>query len=207
VWVIVVRVVSAIANVSPDFYKVSLAITNYSGLVFPLAAFIIIGSSSRLLVSRARVSISATDTLSIILLFAVGGITYCFLLFRRFASSSLASSDNIFQLPFWLVILTIIVPYLYTWFVGLLAAWEINTYAKSLNGVLYRQPFRLLVGGLMVVIFSIIAFQYVSSLVFSSTSSWLGNGLVATQLLIIMRGIGFLCIGIGVARLKRIEEI
>lgn len=207
VWLLVVLISAAIASNRPEFFPSSWVIMNYIQVVLPLIAFTVIGTASRHLLRRAKLYLSVSEAKYVLLAFVVGGAIYGYLMFSRLDADRLSSSQNIFDLPVWLVITTIILPHLYTWFIGLLACWEINAYGNKVSGVLYRQPFRLFVAGIILVIIGFVTFMYASSIELSSGYLKLGGSLVALQVFNLVRGAGFLLIAIGAARLKRIEEV
>jgi hypothetical protein len=107
----------------------------------------------------------------------------------------------------WLLVLTIIIPYLYAWFIGLLAAFEITVVARQAKGILYRQALRLLAGGVSVVIAGLITIQYVRSVFPSGGKLSLGLVLLLIYLVYLIVAAGFVLITLGANRLKKIEEI
>lgn len=197
----------AIANSSPGFHSASVVINNYTGLALSLVAFIMIGSASRHLFERAKISLTSTSMRTMMFLFVVGGVLYCYLIFRQFHSGGLVSSDNPFHLPIWLMVLTIIVPYLYAWFVGILAIYEMTIYSRQVRGVLYRQALQLMVAGLIATVIGSIAFQYASSVRAPDNQLILNTHLFLDLLFRIITGIGFILIALGASRLKKIEEV
>jgi hypothetical protein len=99
------------------------------------------------------------------------------------------------------------VPYLYAWFVGLLAAYEIALYNRGVKGVLYRQSLYLLVLGLVMVIFSLVSIQYLNGLSPRIGHLVINYKLPLTTTLKIIGGAGFILIATGAVKLKRIEEV
>ena len=107
----------------------------------------------------------------------------------------------------WLILLTIIIPYLYAWFMGLFAAYEIFLYSKQTKGLLYRRALTFLSGGFVITIISSVILQYVQSdttRIRRISFNWLFVGI---YLLLLIYASGFLLIGKGAQRLKRIEEV
>jgi hypothetical protein len=204
---IVGLITSSMASVWPDFFPSATIIINYSYLVFPLVGFSFIGKASRELLSQAKIQVSATNARGIMLFFVVGGALYCYLTFRRFDPGGLGTTDNPYFLPIWLTLITVIIPYLYAWFIGLLASYEISTYSKQVRGVLYRQALHLLVSGLVVVIIGSIALQYISSIQPPAGHLALNYRLLFIIGFRIVTGIGFALIAVGAGRLKKIEEV
>jgi hypothetical protein len=197
----------ALANSWPSFYHAGIIIINYTYLIFPLVGFSIIGSASKELLSRTKLQVSAANARGIMLLFVIGGALYCYLAFGRFDPSSLGGADNPYYMPVWLVLLTVIIPYLYAWFIGLLAAYEITCYSKQVRGVLYRQAMHLLVAGLIALIAGSIALQYTSSVQPPTGHLILNYRLVLIITFRIVTGIGFALLAVGAQRLKKIEEV
>jgi hypothetical protein len=205
--IIVGLTLNSISYDLPGFRPTAIIMTNYLNVFLPLIAFSIIGSASRGLVNSTKVSFSLIASRMIMFLFLTAGVLYCYLTFRRFDLTSLNSSVNPYFLPIWLMVLTVTIPYLYTWFIGLLAAYEINIFSKDIRGVLYRQALRLVAGGFMVVIACSIALQYINSAQPRVGHLLLNYTLVLNIIFRIIRGIGFIVLAIGAMRLKRIEEI
>ncbi len=198
---------SAAANHWNGFQSTSIITGNYLHLILPLIAFSIIGSASRELVNSNKLKFSFGTTRIIMVLFLAAGVVYCYLTFRQFSLTSLHASDNPYFLPLWLMVVTIIIPYLYVWFIGLLAAYEIMLYSKHIHGLLYRRSLKLMVAGLIAVITSSIALQYLNSVQPRVGHLILDYRLLINTLFSVVGGIGFVLLAMGAARLKRIEEV
>jgi hypothetical protein len=200
-------ILSAIGVRWPSLHATAIIISNYINLALPLIAFSLIGSASRGLVSDARLRFSLTNARVIMFGFLAAGVLYCYLVFRRLDLSSLGSTHNPFFLPIWLTVFTIIIPYLYVWFIGVLAAYEIAVFSKHTRGVLYRRAMSLLIGGLIAVIASSIALQYLNGVQPRLDHLVINYRLVLVVLFQCIAGIGFVLMAIGATRLKRIEEV
>jgi len=205
--VLTAYVLDAIADQWSGFHAASVILANYTTLALPLIGFSIVGMASKELIGRMNTRLSPMNARGIMLFFVVGGVLYCYLTFRHLNPGSLGSAHNPYFLPIWLMLLTVIIPYLYAWFVGLLAAYEITTYSQQVRGVLYKQALRLLIGGLVAVIAGSILIQYVSSVDPSVGHFVLDYRLLLIVLFRIVTGIGFVLIAVGANRLKRIEEV
>lgn len=197
----------AIANSHPGFTSASIIISNYTALALSLVAFVMIGSASRYLFERAKVSLTSTSMQTMMFLFVVGGVLYCYLIFRQFHSAGLASTDNPFNLPIWLMVLSVIVPYLYAWFVGILAIYEMTVYSRQVRGVLYRQALQLMVGGLIAAVIGSIAVQYSTSVQVPASHLLFNVRFILELLFRVITGVGFILIALGAMRLKKIEEV
>ncbi len=198
----------AISNTNHGFTPAAAIIINYVDLLFPVVGFTLIGMASRHLFERAKMSLSAASIRGITIVFVASGVLYCYLIFNQFNGASLASNNNPYYLPVWQAILTIVVPYLYAWFVGMLAVYELITYGRHVRGVLYRQAMHMLVIGLFTMILGSIAFQYSHSVQLANDGHLvLGSYLLFSLVFQIITGIGFVMIALGASRLKKIEEV
>lgn len=204
---IVSLTLGAATNQWPSFYPKAVIMSNYLNLILPLVAFSIIGEASRGLINYAKVRLSLANTRSVIVLFLLIGVFYCYLTFKHFNLTSLASSSNSYYLPVWLLVVSVIIPYLYAWFSGILAAYEINLFNQQANGVIYRKALRLLVAGLLIIIISFIAIQYLNSLHPDIGRLALNYQMALILSFRVISGIGFALMTIGALQLKKIEEI
>ena len=198
----------AIVSSHPGFTSAAAIIINYVDLVFPLVGFTLIGMASRHLFDRAKMSLSSASIRGLTILFLAGGVLYCYLTFRQFTGTGLTATNNPYHLPVWLTVLTIVVPYLYAWFAGMLAVYELVAYGRHVRGVLYRQAMHILVVGLFTMILGSIAFQYTRSFQPANTAHLvLGLYLIFSLMFQVISGIGFMMIALGATRLKKIEEV
>lgn len=200
-------VLNAIAVNHPAFHAGSVIIGDYISLILPLIAFSVIANASRGLLGTVKIKPALLNSKAIVAGFMALGVFYCILTFRHFDLSSLGSTQNPYFLPIWLMVLTVTVPYLYAWFMGVLAAFEITLYRRHVAGVLYKQPLGLLVGGLLIVILSSMAVQYMFSISPPSDHLVLNVQLVFSMIFRVIRGVGFVLIILGARRLQKIEEV
>lgn len=204
---IISLMLNTIANSFSGFHVSAIIIANYISVLIPLIAFSYIGSGSRGLLSRAHVTLSLSGIRGTILIFAALGVLFCFATFQHINITSIKDSNNLYFMPVWLMVLTVIGPYLYAWFVGLLAAFELSAIGRTAKGVLYRQAMQLFSSGLIAVISSSIALQYVSSVI-PRTGSLLINGrLLLSYLFRLVAVLGFILLAAGARKLQRIEEV
>ncbi|MBC7708361.1 hypothetical protein H7Y63_03995 [Polaromonas sp.] len=199
--------VNSVANSYPRYHSTAVIINNYLHLILPLIAFTILSKCARNLTDQANLRLSLGRARSIIILFASLGVIYCYLIFENIDLISLASSNNAYFLPVWLVVLSLVIPFLYSWFVGLLAAYEMVLFSQKSKGLLYRRSLRGLGYGIAAVIVSSCALQYVTSIVPRTGLLSLSSVLVAIYAIQIIAAIGYTLIAISAVRLKRIEEV
>lgn len=204
---LVALILGGLANKWASLYPATVVISNYTKLIFPLVAFSIIGAASHGLMRLAKVRFGFVSSRVVALLFLGGGVMYSLMTFKHMNPASLGSTQNPYFLPVWLVVLTIIIPYLYTWFVGLLAAYEITLFSRQTRGVLYKQALRILVLGLVIVIASFVALQYIKGIQPRVNHSTFDYRMVLSAIFHLIGGGGFVLLAIGAGRLKKIEEV
>lgn len=191
-----------------DFQPTAIILTNYLSLILPLIAFVFIAQASRLLlINKKNQAVHLLNSQFIILIFLVIGVAYCYFTFRQFDLTSLSTVNNPYFLPVWLMVLTVTVPFLYAWFIGLLASYEIMLYSRLESGVLYRQALILVSCGLLAVVLSSIALQYLNGVMPRAGHLVLDHQLALTLFFRIVGGAGFVMLATGASRLKKIEDI
>jgi hypothetical protein len=198
---------NTIAYSHSGFHSAAIIISNYTGLLLPLIALTIISGASKGLTESARLKFTAAKARGIIWMFVTAALVYCYLTFQRFDLSSFGSTNNPYYLPLWLMVISVMIPYLYAWFVGLLAAYEITLFSRNVQGVLYRQALRILVLGLVAVVVGSIALQYINSASPRLGSLALNYKLLLTSLFRVVGGVGFVLIAVGAIKLKKIEDV
>jgi hypothetical protein len=198
---------SAVANNHPGFQGASAIVTEYVTLVMALAAFTLLSRGARSLTTITHTRLNLGQSRSVIFLFLLLGVGYCYLTFRGLDLHSITSTHNPYYLPAWLLITTITVPYLYAWFSGLLAAYELLLYSRKVSGVLYRQSMSFLAFGTVGIIAASVSTQYLLSAISQSGHLSLNATLLIVNLMYILMAASFIMISIGAHRLKKIEEI
>lgn len=200
-------VFNALANTHPHLHPTAIILQNYASLIFPLIGFTIICLSSHRLLARLKLELRLRNIRLMTVLFIGFGLIYCYLTFQHLDLSSLSSSSNPYYLPLWLLIITIILPFLYTWFIGLIGAAQIALFSRNAVGLLYRRALIYLAIGLVAVIVSSIALQYVNAVIPRVGHLRLDYRLILSIVFRIIGALGFILITIGAHRLKKIEEV
>lgn len=200
-------IMNATANKHRGFYDTSLILDNYFNLIFPVVAYTFISGGAHKLVTQGKVKLSAIGVKAIILLFVVIGVIYCYLTFRRVDLGRLGSSDNPYYLPVWLLLISIIVPYLYAWFTGLLAIFEFTVFTKQVKGIIYKRGLLAVAVGIVLVIASSIGVQFLHSVIPRTGHLALSSILVTGYVLYLCIIAGFLLVSYGSTQLKKIEDI
>ena len=200
-------ILNTIADSHSGFRGAAVIIANYASLVILLVALSAVSAGTRSLNQRTKVVIGPGGAKTLILFFMITGVTYCFVTFRHVDLQNLSSTNNPFYLPVWLVITTLVVPSMYTWFIGLLAAYEMYLYSRQVAGLLYKRAMRLLSFGVISVIASSIVVQYFHAIAPRRGHLTLGVIIVIVNLIYLFMATGYIMLSLGASQLRKIEEV
>ena len=201
---LVSSIMGSIASHSSGGRGAAVIIDHYVTLLVALVAFTFISKGTRGLTTEANIRLDLSNVRLLMSVFILIGVGFCYITLRNIPTHA---NSNPYHMPVILVLLTIVVPYLYAWFMGLLAAYEASLYARNVKGVLYQQSLRLLAGGIVGVILTSIILQYLTSLTIRLTHLTLNALLIVIYLVLILYAAGYLLVAMGATRLKRIEEV
>lgn len=195
------------ANVNPDFRSTSLIITNYLYVIMTITSLSLISAGAHQLAHNAKAVLSIGHLRALVLLFVFFGVTFCFLISGRLQGSEAFNSFNAYYLPNILVWSTIVIPYLYAWFLGVFAAMELLLVARSTSGIIYRRALQYVAVGLVTFIAAMVVLQYFRSVIPRTGQLRLGFTLFFAYGIYLLGAISALVIARGAKRLQRIEEI
>ena len=117
------------------------------------------------------------------------------------------TTHGLYYLPDVLILLTVLLPYLIAWLLGIMATIQLIYYRQHVKGVIYRDSLKLLAAGISVVIIASIGEQVLAFFDSQLQSSSLSVILVILYLLLIFIGVGFLMIARGAKRLRQLEGL
>lgn len=200
------RILSAIASQNHSLTGASIIIANYLEVILSIITFTLISKASRDITKTRPVNSSGGRSKWMIAVFIIAGIAYCFFTLQSFPLRSFRDTSDIYHLPAWLMVVSVIAPYLYAWFLGLIGAYDLHAYAYRMKGIIYKRALNPLVLGLTAIIFSLVAIQYLLGAwpAHRLSLDWQTLVLVGIRLI---GGIGFVLIALGSNKLKRIEEV
>jgi hypothetical protein len=204
-WLPISEVVSAVLNYvalrHPSLLPSFTIINNYINLLLPLGAFIFIGMAARGLSGIIKNKYNYGVSSIIPLFIAYVGVAYVHLV------ASTGNRSQVYHLSLWVILLTIVAPYMYIWFTGAVAVYELYNYQKLVSGVLYRKSWSFLAIGCGWLIVTSMIFQYLTTLgsrLNQLSIYWL---LAIIYSLLAVLSIGFILIAMGASRLQKIEEV
>jgi hypothetical protein len=192
----------AIAQAHPGFKATGTVAANYLTLLLPLIAFTFFNTAARRLVSSTRTQPRLLTIRLFVLLFLILSTVYT----RLTLHNHDLHPDSYYLNTFFLLV-TIIIPYLYAWFLALFSAFEFRTYARQVKGLLYRRALRQFAAGITITICGSIAIQFVSSTIAGRVSQSLGSLLLVEYILLVIVAAGLVLMAFGTKKLKKIEEV
>jgi hypothetical protein len=193
------------ARTNPDFLAASTIIRNYLNIAFVLIAFYLIGKGAQQLVQLTRTKTLALDNRRWTLLFMALASIFTWLVISHTPGDG--RQDTVYYLPEWLVIFTIVLPYLYIWYRGLLAAYCLYVYQQKVKGVLYKQALKYLSAGIAAVIGISMGIQILIVFTERINTLHLTPVLGLIYVLVACYAIGYGLIARGAKKLKTIEDV
>ncbi|HSX30316.1 MAG TPA: hypothetical protein VLE99_00150 [Candidatus Saccharimonadales bacterium] len=198
---IVSSVLAIIASHHPPFQATSVIINNYFAVVFPLLAFWLIAAGARGLTNFSKNRPPYWLQQAVILATLVLGVGFCCLVVLDHAQLR-----STYHMSPELVMLTLGIPYMYIWCLGLMGVAELRTYSQKVGGVVYRKGWRLLIYGIGSIVLLSILIQYLSTLSTWLTSLSLGPVLLLLYVLLLLLTAAYIVVALGTKQLRKIEE-
>ncbi len=201
-------IISAVASYMKyehvNFYPVMNILRIYMTLIFAAVSIYFIAKGAEGLAAnttRRRLKISASYALA-------GPIILASVYTWLITLPENSALDNPYQnLPDWLLILTLAIPYTLVWSIGVRAASQLFLYQKSIKGVIYKQAFDNLSKGLGVLIATSIFIQLITTLSEQLNRLNLTPLLLIVYLLVMLYAVGYGLVASGAKKLKKIEEV
>lgn len=189
----------------PDWLTAMTVVTNYLKLLLPLVAFILISIGVRSLteIGRQSPTRNAVHLITILCAALAAVYTYCVVYFVF----TIPGVNTPYYMPLSLVLPTLVVPYLYMWFIGITAAYELYLYNSTLKGKLYRRSWSMVSAGIAGVLLSMILIQFLVTLTNEFNKLSIVNTLLVVYGLLLVMAAGYALVAYGAKRLQRIEEV
>ena len=189
-----------------DLHPAMIIFQNYVSLIFPVVAFSIMYDSTHRIAGNYLKQQSRVYTLTRQIALMSIGVVYSYLVLNNLAATALDSSDNPYYLPAWIIILSLMIPYLYAWFLGILAALNMFEMSQHTPGLIYRTALKRLAAGFIIVIGSMMLLQYVHSFDMLTTRSALQT-VLTTYIVYGLTVCGFAYIILAVRKMSLFEEV
>lgn len=191
-----------IAYKNPGFVSSATIIRNYLTLGYQLAAFSLIaigalGLRNTLKNRQGR----SSQKLAIATIIFSSAFTWLIL-----ASPFTQNIGNIYRLPEWLVLLTLVIPYLITWYMGVMAVKNLAIYQINVKGILYRQALSKLTKGIGLIVSLSIVIQLLMTLATDISAENVSSVVLLVYAFLALYAISFGLVAKGARHLKRLEE-
>jgi hypothetical protein len=193
-----------------DMRPLLTILTNYGYIVPYFIAFVYFArASSRLTLHNQPMPIQASR----VALYSIPLMIFIYVLLETIFSNpnrliAIGPNGATYYLRDSLLVLTVILPSLVTWVLGLITALRITSYYQAVRGIIYRQSLSHLAKGIMAVLVGSIILQGVLSL---GTQRILFLGLsqvlVIVYAFLLIQLLGFLMIARGANNLAKIEVV
>ncbi len=191
--------------------KYTSIVRNYSTIVLYLFAFWQLWHGSKILNITSTKEQGSAPKARIIafVITATLSAVYVWLIFQnpfRTSSTDLLVKPA-YYLPDWLIVLTIIIPYIAIWTMGSVAVINLIAFAKRVPGIMYRRAILWVSWGLSLIVLLLVALQLLNQLGGYFGRAKLETLLGIIYLLLLVMVVTYLFIARGARALTALEEV
>lgn len=195
---------------NPDILPETVIVNNYTNLFLVLIAFYLIYNGAKNLpgVYDTKISVSKNNYF-LLGIFAVFSLSYAYLALSD-PASQYATADTLrasYYLPDWLLLLTVVIPYIVAWYLGFRSVLYMLDYLANVPGKIYRKSLQYLAVGIFFAVLSIITLRFLTSMTSWFSDQQLKIVLLVLYLLLIVIATGYVFIAKGAKKLQQIEEV
>jgi hypothetical protein len=198
-------ILTYIALRDPRLVPATTIIRNYLNVASAVLAFFLIGKGAEALAKLVKRKTTSLDNQNWTVGFIIVSSLFSWLVMSRHPAAS--GHESIYYLPDWLVIITIVIPYLYVWYRGTMAAYCIYFYQKNVKGQLYKRALSFCSAGIAMVIATSVFIQLLTVFTARLNRLNLTPILLIIYVLICTYAIGYALIAKGAKKLKTFEEV
>ena len=189
-----------------SWFPAVVVIRNHLPAYVALVSATLLYLGSQRLQSFTRTATWTAGTILLFIIFALFTIVFT----ATFTTGNLSSSSSdllIRTIPKTGLIFTLIIPYVLSWLLGILACVNILKYAREVNGIIYRSALRWLVLGIFSVLLFGILIQVLTLVGRFFTGLSLAPILATLYIIVVLYGAGFWFIQAGTRRLAKLEVV
>ncbi len=198
---------TAYYHAHPEATATMTILNNYLNLPILFAGFWLIHQGSKRLLTNIRKPETSLPW-SIMFVFISFASAYTLLVLhdpaRQFPTHNVLVAS--YYLPDWLTMVTVLIPRLIIWFIGVQAVYNVYQYRKNVKGLLYQDALRNLAQGIGGVVLTIVVLRCFQSLSSQIEDLSLSAILLLVYVLLAIISIGYIYIARGAHRLQQIEE-
>lgn len=213
VWLPLTAVVGAIVTRTyrnhPSLTAHLVQLNNYFNLTILFISLCVLYFGARKLMALVERPTYSWPRNASIVVFGVMAIAYIVIVFHDPARAHPTKDVAVgtYYSADWVIALTLVLPRLFVWYLGLQAAVMIYLYRENVSGHIYKEALNYLASGLGFVVVSTVALRYFASLPTKVNNLSLGFILLVVYLLIILIGVGYGLVARGAKQLKLIEDL
>ena len=184
-------------------------IKNYLTLIIFIVTFTLIAKGSRALLGFINRKPSDRFYVIVTILIILLGVFYAVtaLANPNKVEPSDITNRAIYYLSDVQIIFTVVLPYIYVWFMGFRSAYYINYFRNNVKGVIYKSALKYLSLGITFIVIASIATQILTASTSTIMNLNLAPLLALVYILLAVIGLGYVYMALGAKRLKRIEEV
>jgi hypothetical protein len=190
---------------NPDFLALATLLRSYLTLIFSFVIFMLIfRGAEQLMQTLKKKQPFALERPNVPLVIA-GTSLFTWLITARPAAE--AGDPATYLPPEWVVILTIVIPYMYIWTKGIMAVLKLQHYKDNVQGYVYQRAIANIAKGIGIIIFLSIILQLLTALSAILLRLDLGPLLILLYVLVALYAVGYGLVARGAKKLKLIEEV
>jgi hypothetical protein len=198
---IVGLVLNNIAQHNHSWTAVAANAGTYLSLIFAIAAFVLIGRGARALSSSVKGQVTLGQTQ-----WAAGGFVVLGIMFSYLVTKGFYTGTN-YHMSIYQLLLTVVAPFVFLWFIAVLAAIDFIVYTTYSKGLLYRHFLRQFAIGISIVVAGSIANEFATATIAKSVRKSLVPLLLTDYVLLIIIAVGLIVMALATKNLKKIEEV
>lgn len=176
-------------------------IKNYISVIFSLLTFTFIGRGASMLIGLLKIKNTEFNQHCWVTVGAFLSSLFTFLVLIR-----PEDGHKVYYVPDIIILITIVLPFSYAWYRGLLAAYHLAIYERRVKGSLYKKALWRLHTGIVAIVIASIMLQFLIAVSASLTYLNLTPLLLIIYVLVLVIGSGYLLIASGARNLQKIEE-
>jgi hypothetical protein len=188
----------------PLYQDMTAVTRHYVSVLLALVAFTLIGAGAAQLAHLTKRRISLREmhfgAFALILI----SVLFAFIVSRRPIDA--ASMLRTYYLPTWVVLSTLVIPYLYAWYRGVLGAYHILMYRSHVKGRIYKRTLGYLAAGLIAAISTSVLMQMMIAMSAGLNKLALAPLMTVIYTLLLLMALSYLLIALGAKHLNKIED-
>jgi hypothetical protein len=187
--------------------EVTTLASTYFGITLGLYAFYLLDKGSRMLAETIK-SKKKPNSLAVMMGFAVVVIVYVVsIIITKNSQLEVRSTSATSILGIVPLLLTVVLPYIISWYLGVIGFVNLHHYYREVKGVIYKRVFKKISQGVLTIVLASVFIQLISSFGTDFESLGLAPILAIVYVIVVFFAYGYLMIAQGAKKLQVIEEV